>query len=79
MSALSAQLTKIYLGSEAVFIRMEKPQITVPKDKIAAFCRKNHIRRFSLFVSVLRPDFRQDSDVDVLVEFEPGNGPGYWS
>jgi len=58
---------------------MEKPQITVPKDKIAAFCRRNHIRRFSLFGSVLRSDFRPESDIDVLVEFEPGNGPGYFS
>ena len=73
------QATITYLVSDAVFIPMEKPQIAVPKAKIAAFCRKNHIRRFSLFGSVLRPDFRQDSDIDVLVEFEPGNGPGYFS
>lgn len=57
---------------------MEKPRIPVPKDRIAAFCRKHHVRRFSLFGSVLRPDFGPDSDIDVLVEFEPGLGPGYF-
>lgn len=44
--------------------------------KIAEFCRKNHVRRLALFGSVLRDDFRPDSDVDVLVEFEPGHVPG---
>jgi predicted nucleotidyltransferase len=46
-------------------------QIEIPKDKIAGFCRRNHIRRLALFGSVLRDDFRSDSDVDVLVEFDP--------
>ncbi len=50
--------------------------ITVPKDQIAAFCRRRHIRRLSLFGSVLRDDFGSDSDIDVLVEFEPGHVPG---
>lgn len=40
--------------------------------KIAEFCRRHGIRRLSLFGSVLRPDFGPGSDVDVLVEFEPG-------
>jgi predicted nucleotidyltransferase len=42
----------------------------------AEFCRRHHIRRLSLFGSVLRSDFGPDSDVDVLVEFEPGHVPG---
>lgn len=46
-------------------------QIEVPKEKIAEFCRRNHIRLLALFGSVLREDFRPDSDVDVLVEFQP--------
>ena len=50
---------------------MGKGNLDVPKGKIAEFCRRNHIRRLSLFGSVLRDDFRPDSDVDVLVEFEP--------
>ena len=48
-----------------------KPHISLDKDRIAHFCRTNHIRRLSLFGSVLRDDFGPDSDVDVLVEFEP--------
>jgi predicted nucleotidyltransferase len=48
----------------------------LPKDKIADFCRRHHIRKLAVFGSVLREDFRSDSDVDVLVEFEPGHTPG---
>ena len=47
-------------------------QIEIPPEKIAEFCHKHRIRRLCLFGSVLREDFRPDSDVDVLVEFEPG-------
>ncbi len=47
-------------------------QIEVPKEKISAFCQRNHICGLAFFGSVLRDDFRSDSDVDVLVEFEPG-------
>ncbi len=46
-------------------------KISVPKKKVADFCRRNRIRRLSFFGSVLRHDFRPESDVDVLVEFEP--------
>lgn len=46
------------------------------KEKIAQFCRKHHIKRLALFGSVLREDFRPGSDLDVLVEFEPGHEPG---
>jgi len=47
------------------------PKIHIPKAEIADFCRRNHIRRLALFGSVLRDDFGPDSDIDVLVEFEP--------
>lgn len=58
--------------------RAESVPLRFPVDRarIAEFCRENHIRRFALFGSVLRDDFRPDSDVDVLVEFEPGHVPG---
>ncbi len=46
-------------------------RIPLPRDKVEAFCRKHRILRLSLFGSVLRQDFRPDSDVDFLVEFEP--------
>lgn len=45
--------------------------------QIAEFCHRHHIRRLSLFGSVLRDDFRADSDVDALVEFEPGLKVGW--
>ncbi len=51
--------------------------IAIDRDQIAAFCRRHHMKRLSLFGSVLRDDFRPDSDVDVLVEFEPGHTPGW--
>ena len=51
-------------------------RIDIPKEKIAAFCQRNHIRRMALFGSVLRDDFTPESDVDVLVEFEPSQTPG---
>jgi len=47
-------------------------QIAVSRERIAEFCRSNHIRRMALFGSVLRDDFSPESDVDVLVEFEQG-------
>jgi len=53
-------------------------RIAIDRERIAEFCRKHHIRKLALFGSVLRDDFRPDSDVDVLVEFEPDNGPGFF-
>ena len=50
--------------------------VDIPQDKIAEFCRRNHIRKLSLFGSVLRSDFGPESDVDVLVEFKPGHPVG---
>jgi hypothetical protein len=50
--------------------------LTIPKDEIADFCHRHHIRKLALFGSMLRGDFRPDSDIDVLVEFEPGHVPG---
>jgi predicted nucleotidyltransferase len=55
---------------------MTRAKIDLPQAEIEAFCRKHHIRRLVLFGSVLRDDFTDDSDVDVLVEFEPGHVPG---
>jgi uncharacterized protein len=52
-------------------------KVAVPREAIAAFCRRHHIRKLSLFGSVLRDDFRPDSDIDVLVEFEPGHAVGW--
>lgn len=51
--------------------------IEIPMDRIAEFCRRHRIRRLALFGSILRDDFRPESDIDVLVEFEPGATPGF--
>jgi uncharacterized protein len=55
---------------------MKKRNIDIPQKKIAEFCRHYRIKRLALFGSVLREDFRPDSDIDVLVEFEPGTRVG---
>jgi hypothetical protein len=53
-----------------------KARIEIPKETLADFCRRNHIRRLAFFGSVLRDDFTPKSDVDMLVEFEPGTRIG---
>jgi predicted nucleotidyltransferase len=51
-------------------------RIEIPKEEVVAFCQRNHIRKLAFFGSVLRDDFTPESDVDVLVEFEPGTRVG---
>ena len=48
----------------------------VPPQRMADFCRRNQIRKLAVFGSALRDDFRADSDLDLLVEFQPGKVPG---
>ncbi len=50
--------------------------LQIDRTRIAEFCRKHHVRKLAFFGSVLRDDFRPDSDVDVLVEFEAEHTPG---
>ena len=52
-------------------------KVVFDRQRIAEFCRRHHIRKLALFGSVLRDDFRPNSDVDVLVEFEPGTKVGF--
>jgi predicted nucleotidyltransferase len=52
--------------------------IGIPRAEIESFCARNHIRKLSLFGSILTDRFRPDSDVDVLVEFEPDHIPGFF-
>jgi uncharacterized protein len=56
------------LFAEAVFADL-------PRAEIESFCGRNHIRKLALFGSILTDRFRPDSDVDMLVEFEPGAAP----
>ena len=51
-------------------------RIAIASEQSASFCQHHHVRKLSLFGSVLRDVFAQDSDIDVLVEFEPGKTPG---
>jgi len=62
--------------ADEVESRMGYHGINLPKEIIAEFCKRHHIRKLALFGSVLHEDFRPDSDVDVLVEFEPGHTLG---
>jgi predicted nucleotidyltransferase len=50
---------------------MQKKKFRIPRKKIAEFCKRWSINEFALFGSVLRDDFRPDSDIDVLVSIDP--------
>lgn len=77
-SPAGGSLDEVYFGKMVICYNtdMAKVKIRVPRQKIAEFCRKNNIRKLAFFGSVLRDDFGPNSDVDVLVEFEPGKTPG---
>ena len=62
----------------AVLCFMFEERIQFPPGFVESFCKRNRIRKLSFFGSVLRNDFRANSDIDILVEFEPGNVPGYF-
>ena len=68
-----------FVGHAALqcYIAGMEPRIAIPGSEIESFCRRNHIRSLSLFGSVLRDDFTDTSDIDILVEFEPGHTPGW--
>ncbi len=51
--------------------------IPIDRGALAGFCRRHHVRKLSLFGSVLRQDFGPDTDVDVLEEFDPNHVPGF--
>ena len=53
-------------------------KLVIDRGQIADFCRRHHIVRLAIFGSALRDDFGPDSDVDVLVDFEPGHVPGFF-
>ena len=52
------------------------PNVAIDRVQLAGFCQRHGIRRLAVFGSVLRDDFAPHSDIDVLVEFEPGRTPG---
>ncbi len=51
-------------------------QVSLDRERLAEFCRQNGVRQLAIFGSALRDDFAPGSDVDVLIEFEPGRTPG---
>jgi uncharacterized protein len=53
----------------------KKTNIQLPRDKLAEFCKRNRVRKLSLFGSALKGELRKDSDIDLLVEFQPGEAP----
>lgn len=53
-------------------------RINVPYEPVVEVCRRHHVRELALFGSVLRDDFRDDSDIDVLVDFEPDASIGFF-
>lgn len=57
---------------------MKLKNIKVSIDALSALCQRWHISKLSLFGSVLRDDFTPESDIDILVEFEPGFTPGFF-
>lgn len=73
LSISGASITPLHLCGD---VMSGKIQIDVPKERIAAFCRKWKITELAFFGSVLREDFRPDSDVDVLVTFSPDSDWG---
>ncbi len=56
-----------------------KASVRPDRQKLSDFCRRHHIRKLSLFGSLVSGDFGLDSDVDVLVEFEPDHTPGFFN
>ncbi len=79
--ALIAELSRRLGGTPvsrpaSLEVRGDTPGLVIDQSRLAELCRRYRIRRLSLFGSVLRDDFRTDSDVDVLVEFESGCTPG---
>lgn len=65
------------LGNRLTGDPMIRRPFDIDEETAANFCLRHGIRRLSLFGSVLRPDFRAESDVDVLIEFEPEQTPGF--
>jgi len=65
--------------SSAIAEHIEAERPVIPKDSIREFCLKHHIKKLSIFGSYLREDFRPDSDIDFLVEFDPEHIPGLLS
>src|SRR5688500_4513687 len=65
-TSITADLSRVLTAVRT----MINPNLKLPQEKIVDFCRRHQIKQFSLFGSATRDDFRPDSDIDVLVEFD---------
>lgn len=81
IAKLSGAAPAPVLRSPAATYAVERPAqpIAVPRAKLAALCRKYHVRRLGLFGSAARGELTPQSDVDLLIEFEPGKAPSLWA
>src|SRR5690348_9684392 len=71
-----ARLARKKTGLTRQVLKMnDKKFIQLPREKIADFCKRNRIRKLSLFGSALKGELRKESDIDLLVEFQPGGAP----
>ncbi len=74
-------MTSTMKSPESLMKPLREPRcaarLSVPQEMLTAFCRRHYIRKLAIFGSALREDFGPESDVDVLVEFEPHHIPGY--
>lgn len=59
-------------------VEAERGPIEVPRKALAALCRRYQVKKMSLFGSAARGEMRPDSDIDLLVEFKPMQGPSLW-
>jgi predicted nucleotidyltransferase len=76
-SAVYAEIKNLMARtSQTLALGSTQHNIRVPQKQLDSFCRKHHISKLAFYGSVLRDDFSPDSDVDVLVDFEPGHVPG---
>jgi len=78
MAKLSGAAPAPVLRSPVAGYEVGRPR-TVPRAKLAALCRKYHVRRLGLFGSAARGELAPESDVDLLIEFEPGKAPSLWA
>lgn len=69
------QPTDVFMKEKKKYCHMELP-IQIDRDRLATFCMRHHIIKLALFGSVLTNRFNEQSDVDVLVEFDPEHIPG---
>ena len=64
------------MPATGIMVDVMGPQLAIDRTALRAFCERHHIARLAVFGSALREDFRRDSDIDLLVEFDPDHVPG---